>query len=68
MNNGYGTTHLQSSILPLSSVEFEGYTFSAPCDIDTYLRDLYGDYMQLPPPEKRKIHAIFMMERLSKTT
>ncbi len=65
MNNGYGTTHLRSSILPLSSVEFEGRIFSAPGDIDTFLRDLYGDYMQLPPPEKRKIHAIFMMEKLS---
>ena len=32
--------------------------------IDEYLRVLYGDYMQVPPPEQRHIHAIFMMEEL----
>lgn len=34
-------------------VTFEGETFPAPIGYDTYLRNLYGDYMQLPPVEKR---------------
>ena len=33
--------------------EFEGLTVPAPVGYDTYLRGLYGDYMQLPPEEKR---------------
>lgn len=38
-------------------LEFEGRLFRGPKDYDTYLHCLYpGDYMQLPPPEKRKAH------------
>lgn len=35
-------------------VEFEGHMFPAPYKYDEFLRDTYGDYMQLPPEEKRK--------------
>lgn len=34
-------------------VTFEGETFPAPKGWDTYLTNLYGDYMKLPPEEKR---------------
>lgn len=37
-------------------VEFEGYRFKAIKQYDTYLRGLYGDYMQFPPKEKQKAH------------
>lgn len=37
----------------LSTAIFEGIEFSAPEDSDLYLRTAYGDYMQLPPIEKR---------------
>ena len=38
-------------------LDFEGLKFKAPIDYDTYLRCLYkGDYMQLPPENKRIIH------------
>lgn len=39
-------------------VEFEGYKFPAFSCWDSYLRGLYGDYMTLPPVEKRKTHDI----------
>lgn len=35
---------------------FEGVEVNLPCDPDTYLRNLYGDYMQIPPVEKRERH------------
>ena len=34
-------------------MEFEGRTFQAIADYDAYLTAKYGDYMQLPPEEKR---------------
>ncbi len=35
---------------------FEGQLYNVPCDTDTYLRGLYGDYMKLPSVEKRVSH------------
>lgn len=37
----------------LSIAIFENTEFSVPEDSDLYLRTAYGDYMQLPPIEKR---------------
>lgn len=34
-------------------VDFEGGKFLAPVGYDTWLRAIFGDYMQLPPEEKR---------------
>ena len=37
-------------------VEFEGHTFKATSYWHEYLSNLFGDYMQLPPEDKRKTH------------
>ena len=37
-------------------LEFEGHLFKAPKNYDKYLRNVYGDYMKLPPVEKRIGH------------
>ena len=37
-------------------LEFEGRKFWAPKGYDAFLTQLYGDYMQLPPEEKRVTH------------
>lgn len=62
--NGNGIMHRQSSVFPLSTVEFEGRQFKAPADPDAYLRDLYGDYMKLPPPEQRFNHSFYINPEL----
>lgn len=67
INNGYGIMHRRDSIFPLTQIEFEGRKFSAPHDTDAYLRDLYRNYMQIPPREKQKIHSVFIMPELIKT-
>lgn len=49
-------------LLPLATGEFEGRTVYLPADVDAYLRNLYGDYMQVPPPEKRERHFVVRLE------
>ena len=43
------------------SVLFEGNVFHAPSNYDTYLHQLYGDYMRLPPEEDRRSDHVFHM-------
>lgn len=38
---------------------FEGKTFKAPAGYDEWLKCFYGNYMQLPPIEKRVSHHLF---------
>ena len=66
-NNGYGIMHRKDSIFPLGMIEFEGKSFSAPCNPDAYLKDLYRNYMDIPPKEKRIVHAIYMNPELIKS-
>ena len=48
----------KSSLLPASDIIFEGETFHAPADPSVYLSSIYGDFMQLPPEEKRINHEM----------
>lgn len=40
-------------------VEFEKQWYHAPKGYEVYLTNLYGNYMELPPLEKRKTHHLF---------
>ena len=59
------TTYGHGEVLPkeyyekVVDVEFEGYKFEAPHAYDAILKSYYGDYMELPPKEKRITHHDF---------
>lgn len=61
LHHSYGSGFLKErhieDIHPLTSVQFEGYTFPAPNNIDSYLSLIYGDYKQLPDIDSFVIHT-----------
>ena len=59
--------HRKDSLFPLNEITFEGKTFPAPHNPDLYLKDLYANYMNIPPEEKRKIHAVYIHPELIKS-
>ena len=64
--NGYGITHDSETVLPLSRIKFEDAEFPAPHDPDQYLRNIYGNYMEIPPVEKRHFHSVVIIPELTK--
>lgn len=53
---GVGERMLKSEFEKEVEVEFEGHRFPTFSCWDSYLKGLYGDYMKLPPVEKRVAH------------
>ena len=47
--------------LKVIPVPFEGESYHGPSNYDTYLTQLYGDYMTPPPPEKQRTRHVFHM-------
>lgn len=48
----------ETDFLTPVKLQFEQYEFNAPTKYHEYLTSLYGDYMQLPPENKRETHQI----------
>lgn len=42
--------------------DFCGERFYIPGNYDEYLKNLYGDYMKLPPEDKRRRHQVFKLD------
>ena len=55
-----GVSYTRDMVFPLKDIEFEGKTFLGPADPDSCMREAYGDYMQIPPKEKRSSHIIYI--------
>ena len=49
-------SHKYRTVFPLSKIEFEGKYYCAPCNYDLFLKEMYGNYMELPPVEQRVTH------------
>lgn len=46
----------QKVLLPYKDLIFEGHSFPGPADAHEFCRIMYGDYMNLPPKDKRTVH------------
>ena len=51
-------TQLKELFFPLQTKKFEDIDILVPNKYDTYLTNIYGDYMKLPPKEKRENHSM----------
>ena len=55
---GWGCAELmrENEIFPLGTIQFEGHAFPCPANPKEMLMAFYGDYMQIPPEDKRVTH------------
>lgn len=49
-------------LFPAKEAPFESLTVKIPAQYDRVLRRGYGDYMELPPPERRKTHSPVLIQ------
>lgn len=54
---GYNN-YSKKDVFPLIRVPFEDFQVPVPHNYHAVLTALYGDYMQIPPEEKRRTHAV----------
>ena len=47
----------RETLFPTRAIEFAGKNFQGPNNTHQYLQDVYGDYMTLPPEDKRHTHV-----------
>ena len=52
----------KADLLPLKKVPFESIEAYIPANNDEFLKKVYGDYMQIPPVEKRVNHAPLVIQ------
>ena len=52
----------KADLLPLKKVPFESIETYIPANNDEFLKKVYGDYMQIPPVEKRVNHAPLVIQ------
>ena len=58
----YMNIYNKKDIFPLKKMPFEDVMLNFPNNMHANLTGMYGDYMQLPPVEKRKNHFPYQLE------
>lgn len=60
--NPYWNILDKDGMYPLIKMDFEDFKVAFPKNLDKFLRRQYGDYMELPPEEKRKTHCPYELQ------
>ncbi len=58
----FGEICSRAAFTPVKEGEFEGRNFFTLCNPDEYLSGLFGNYMEIPPPEMREKHSILELK------
>lgn len=58
----YTSIILKSDIYPVKRMKFEDIEVSVPAKIEAYLSHRYGNYMKLPPEDKRHNHPPYILD------
>ncbi len=59
----FGEMYEREKYCKLTEMEFEGRTVKISADYDAYLKKLYGNYMEVPPAEKREKHVVRELDK-----
>lgn len=54
----YTYKRYKHDIYPLRRIEFEGFTFNAPNNVDSFLSTLYGNWRKIPEDNKIQTHHV----------
>ena len=54
----FGEIYQRNEFYETAEAVFEGITVKVPKEYDKYLRHMYGNYMEIPPKEKREQHVV----------
>lgn len=57
-----GELYERKAMCVFKKVKFETEEFNVPINAEQYLRDFYGDYMCIPPKEKRERHLFLELK------
>lgn len=55
----FGELYKRKTYLTLQKMEFEGHMLCVTDDYKNYLTNLYGNYMEIPPEDKREHHVLY---------
>lgn len=58
----YTNTFNKKDMFPLRELPFEDITLKFPNNLEELLTKMYGDYMTMPPKEKRKTHYPYQLD------
>ena len=56
------SVYKRADIVPFTIGLFEGRAWHIPNDCDSYLKQMYGDYMKIPKGEHKKIHPVLEID------
>lgn len=60
--DAFSQTFTKDELFPLKKLKFEDIEINYPKELEKSLTELYGDYMKLPPEEKRKNHFPYCLD------